>query len=194
MFLQFFSKLLGSSQSKFRKYLLILVLFALFFQIVHFGEHLIQVIAWIIGYREAPYMSAIGHYLVNTLGTFFYSDSAIEHQMMMGNEILHLIGNIVYIVGTTGILFFVKTRYTISAAIIEAFHLYEHICLTISAAVIGMPIGMSTFWGLSMDPALSVTTRVWWHFLMNAIPTTLSILALYIVYRIISRKKVNSSI
>lgn len=179
---QFFQKLLGTRRGKFWAFLLTLTLLALFFQLVHFGEHIAQAVAWIFGYRNAPYMTQVGHYLMHLLGDFFYPTADHAFQEMMGNEILHLIGNAIYAFGTVALLFFLRTKLTILAAIIESFHLYEHICLTLSAAISGTPIGASTMWGLPMEHTTAVAFRVWWHFFMNAIPTVLTVLALLGVY------------
>lgn len=162
---------------------LYVVLGALVFQLFHFGEHVVQAAAWLGGYREAPYMTPVGHTLMMGLGELFYPHADMLRQMMMGNEILHLIGNTIYAFGTLGLLWFVKNKLTIAAAVIETFHLFEHICLTVTAAWLGVPLGMSTLYGMSMDPATLVTLRVWWHFFMNAIPTALTIIALYHVWR-----------
>ncbi len=184
----FFQELLSTRRGKFWALFFILVLLSLFFQIVHFGEHIIQTVAWIFGYRGAPYVTTTGHYLIQTLGTIAAPTADAARQFLMGNEILHLIGNAIYAFGTVGLLFFIRIKVAITAALIEVFHLYEHISLTLSAAIMSSPIGMSTLWGLTMDPAISVTIRVWWHFSMNAIPTFLSILALYFVYKSVKLK------
>lgn len=175
--------LLKHRQGSLWKIILILTFLALFFQLVHFGEHIAQALAWLGGYREAPYMTALGHYLMNVFGTFFYPDASQARQMQMGNEILHLIGNTLYAFGTLALLFFIRTRMAVTAAVIETFHLYEHISLTLSAAYLGTAIGMSTWFGLPMEHTSLVTLRVWWHFVMNAVPTTLSILVLWRVYK-----------
>jgi len=185
----FFKELLGSKSGLFWSSLLVLTLLALFFQLVHFGEHIAQAVAWIGGHRSAPYMTQVGHYLVQFLGDFFYPAAEQSFRMMMGMEILHLIGNFIYACGTVGLLFFLRTKLTIAAAIIEVFHLYEHICLTISGALTGTPLGASTMWGLPMDHSSLVAFRVWWHFFMNALPTLLSIIALYAVYRLWKSRK-----
>lgn len=181
--------LLGSKRSVFWKIFLSITLLALLLQLFHFGEHIIQVGVWIDGYREAPYMTALGHVLMESLGNFFYPDADPKYQMMMGNEILHLLGNSIFAFGTLTLLFFLRTRLTISAAMIEVFHLYEHVCLTFTAAFYGTAIGMSTLWGLSLDPASLVTLRVWWHFIFNLIPTTLTVLALFYFYKKSIQKK-----
>lgn len=184
----FFRKLLGERKGKFWFWLLVLTLLALFFQLVHFGEHIAQATAWVFGHRETPYMTALGHYLMQILGTMFYPAADATRQMVMGNEILHLIGNLIYAFGTVALLFYLRTKLTIAAAIIEVFHLYEHICLTISAAFTGTPLGASVMWGLPMDQLTHVAFRVWWHFAFNAIPTILTVIALYLVYRSIRNR------
>lgn len=179
---RYFNALLGTKRGTFWTLLLVVTLLALFFQLVHFGEHIAQAVAWLGGYRNAPYMTQLGHYLMHILGDFFYPNADHAFQQMMGNEILHLIGNVIYAFGTLMLLFFLRTKITVVAAVIETFHLYEHICLTLSAAFTGTPIGMSTMWGMAMEKTTLVTFRVWWHFFANAIPTALTVIALVGVF------------
>ena len=188
MLTQYFSHLLGERKGTLWKWLLVIVLLSLLFQLVHFGEHIAQAVAWIGGYRNAPYMTALGHYLMHFFGDLFspYADHAFQEAM--GNEILHLIGNFIYSIGAVGMLFFIRTRITIAAAVIEVLHLYEHVCLTLSMAFMGKAVGMSTMWGMAMSKADFVAFRVWWHFLANAIPTILTCIALISIFMLVRRQ------
>ena len=184
-----FTHLLGDKKDTIWIFFLVATLVALLFQLGHFAEHIAQAVAWLGGYRDAPYMTEFGHWLMHVLGEAFYPYAGHDFQLMMGNEILHLIGNAIYAFGTVGLVFFLRTKLTIAAAIIETFHLYEHICLTSTAAMTGSPIGMSTLWGLPMDMYSSVAFRVWWHFAFNAIPTALTVIALFFVYKAVTTQK-----
>jgi hypothetical protein len=168
--------------------LFVITVGALVFQIGHFSEHFIQVGAWIFGNQTSPYMSPAGMWLMDTLGQFFFPLAEVAKQKYLGFELLHLFGNAIFMIGIIGTYYFIRIREIFWALIIEGYHLYEHISLTASAIYIGKSIGFSTLFGLAMSPWTSVAYRVWWHFLLNLIPTALVILGLYIAYQATNNK------
>ena len=159
---------------------IILIVTAVFFfvQIIHFSEHIAQVLAWLFVQQEKPYMTPFGMWCMHTLGMLMFPNVESARQAMLGLEFLHLIGNGIFALGILGLFFFVHTKKVMWALIIEIFHFYEHVSLTFSALFIGKPIGMSTFFGADVSPWLRVSYRVWWHFLFNLIPTVLVSLAI----------------
>ncbi len=159
----------------------ILTVTAILFQYGHFVEHIIQVSAWIAGYIQAPYMTEFGHMLSGWLGTAFFAGDEPERIQRLGMELLHLIGNIVFFLGTLGLWLLVRTRLTLAALAVQSFHLFEHVSLTLSSVFIDKAIGLSTLFGMPMSNFASVTYRVWWHFMFNAIPTLLVTCALVAV-------------
>jgi hypothetical protein len=88
-------------------------------------------------------------------------------------EVLHLIGNGIFLAGLACLYYCLPSRWVRWALYIEGFHLYEHIMLTTTAFFVGKPIGMSTlFGGASVigDREFAVGCRVTWHFAMNLLP------------------------
>jgi hypothetical protein len=177
--------------SPFIKVFAVVTIVALLFQYGHFAEHIIQAAAWVGGHTQSPYMTEIGHYLSNALGTFFFPIEDIARTHLLGMELLHLFGNAIYFVGVFGLWYFIRGRTATTALVFQAFHFYEHISLTLSYYFLNKPIGFSTIFGLPMDQYTYVAYRVWWHFLFNAIPTVLStivILSVIAAYKEVNRK------
>lgn len=63
---------------------------------------------------------------------------------------------------------------------IQTVHVLEHIALTASVAVLARPLGLSTLGGM-LPPAspTAIGLRVTIHFLLNVVPTTLVLVALW---------------
>ncbi len=158
-------------------------LLAILFQVGHFFEHIIQVSAWIGGYKEKPYMTEFGVFLVNSLGGLFFPHETDMRKNMLGMDVLHLIGNTIFVAGIATMYYFLRVKAMLFALIIQTFHFYEHISLTSSNIIIGKSIGLSTLYGMSLDQYVLTAYRVWWHFLFNAIPTALVLFSLYVYYR-----------
>lgn len=157
---------------------------ALIFQVVHFFEHFAQVFVWIVGDRSKAYMTPWGMWCMEWLGRVLAPNQDAGRQGQIGFEMLHLIGNGIFVVGIFGLFKFVRrSKALIWAAAIETFHLYEHVSLTISAIAIGKAIGFSTFFGLPVDKLTLVGYRVWWHFVFNLIPSVLVAIVLWRAYR-----------
>ena len=156
---------------------------ALLFQYGHFLEHVIQVGAWIGGHMQSPYMTEFGMHLTHMLGQMFFAAEAPERMHRLGMELLHLVGNAVFFVGVCGLWMFVRTPVMRLALFVQTFHLAEHILLTLTVYTLDTPIGFSTLFGYPMSDFISVAFRVWWHFLFNAIPTSLCSLALWRAYQ-----------
>lgn len=170
---------------------MVIVTLGTIFQAGHFVEHLIQAFKWMFGDRTVAYMSPLAHNLTMRLGDLFYHSASLGRQHIMGMEILHLIGNLVFLVTICGMLYLLYDRHrprilgdptmkTMRWALgIETFHLYEHIMLVTTAHYFNIAIGASTLFGAAAAVSLTfgVGFRVLWHFTMNAIPTYLMIRA-----------------
>ncbi len=161
------------------------------FQIGHFVEHTVQFLVWCTGKidwvvsmfcgRESPFMSAPVAGLVFQIGMFLFPSADILRQTMMGVEILHLIGNSIFLVSIGALYLLVPTKWTRWAFYIEGGHLCEHILLTITAYYIGKPIGLSTLFGNApglLGKEYAVGYRVTWHFAMNLLPLPFVMMAL----------------
>jgi hypothetical protein len=161
------------------------------FQVGHFIEHAVQFAVWLFGTsqwvaanfcgRNIPYMSGPVTNAVSVAGAYLFPNSDIARQMMMGTEILHLVGNFAFLATIAGVFYLIPTKLVRYAFYIEAAHLCEHFSLTFSAYYAGTPMGVSTLFGQA--PALlgkeaAVGWRVSWHFAMNLLPMPLVMVAI----------------
>jgi hypothetical protein len=168
--------------------LAIIATLGVLFQIGHFAEHAVQFGMWGAGYRSVPWMSPVATELTRILGGFFLPmpeicadrDAFMARQMMMGMEILHLIGNGIFLVTIASLYYFIPVKWVRWAFYVQAFHLYEHIMLTLTVLFVGTPIGLSTLFGgntFVWSKEGVVGYRVFWHFAMNLAPSSLIMFA-----------------
>jgi hypothetical protein len=175
-----------SSQLPFGNTVAAVALLGLMFQVGHFAEHAFQFIVWLLGDlsnicgRDKPWMSAPALWLSESLGSLVAPTAAGPRRMMLGMEVLHLMGNSIFLIGLVALYYVVPHRLVKWACFIETFHLYEHLMLTVSAVFIGKPVGMSTLFGaaFAFDKEAMVGIRVTWHFLMNLLPMPLAMMAI----------------
>lgn len=162
------------------------------FQVGHFAEHALQFLVWLTGNfqwvvsafcgRDTPFMSGGVMSVVSAAGAFLFPNADLARQMMMGVEILHLIGNTIFLVSIGCLYFVVKSKWVRYAFYIEGFHLLEHLLLTVTALYLGKPLGLSTLFGYA--PMVwggkegAVGYRVSWHFVMNLAPLPFVMFAL----------------
>lgn len=158
----------------------------LIFQIGHFAEHAFQFAVWVLGDlsnicgRNTPWMSPWANDFVQQIGAVFTSADA-QRRMMLGMEVLHLIGNGIFLAGLASLYYCIRSKWVRWALYIETFHLYEHISLTATAYFIGKPIGMSTLFGavnVIGEREFAVGCRVTWHFVMNLLPMPFAMVGL----------------
>jgi hypothetical protein len=161
------------------------------FQVGHFLEHGVQFLIWLSGKyewvtatfcgRDTPFMSWPVTEAVRLAGAWLFPDTTIARQMMMGIELLHLVGNSIFLATIAGVLYFIPTKLVRYAFYIEAAHLCEHIALTITAYYVGKPIGVSTLFGQAAPwwgKEAAVGWRVTWHFVMNLLPMPFVMIAM----------------
>ncbi len=163
--------------------LVVAVGLGLAFQVGHFFEHAVQFAIWVSGNyrwvsfsfcgRDVPYMSPPATEMVRLLGTYLFPEAPLARQMTVGMEVLHLIGNAIFLATIAGTLCLFPARLVRYAFYIEGAHMCEHILLTFSACFLGQPIGLSTMFGhatslLGIEAA--VGWRVTFHFVMNLLP------------------------
>jgi hypothetical protein len=157
------------------------------FQVGHFAEHAIQFGVWILGDRsnicgrDTPWMSAWVTEMVRQAGAILFPTADAPRQMMMGMELLHLIGNSIFLTSLGCLYYCVRSRWIRWALFIEGFHLYEHLMLTLSAYFIGKPVGLSTLFGgagIVGSREFAVGYRVTWHFAMNLLPMPFAMIGL----------------
>lgn len=151
----------------------------LLFQLGHFAEHAFQFAVWILGDlsnicgRNTPWMSPWVAELVEYAGTMLFPSADAPRRMMLGMEVLHLVGNSIFLTSLACLYYCVRSRWVRWALYIETFHLYEHVSLTATAYFLGKPVGMSTLFGavnVIGDREFAVGCRVTWHFAMNLLP------------------------
>jgi hypothetical protein len=159
----------------------------LVFQVGHFAEHALQFAVWVLGDvsnicgRDTPWMSPWVSDLVEQVGLGLFPAADAPRRMMLGMEVLHLIGNSIFLTSLVCLYHCVPSKWVRWAAFIETFHLYEHISLTATAYFVGKPIGMSTLFGAANvigDPEFAVGYRVTWHFAMNLLPMPFAMVGL----------------
>ena len=157
------------------------------FQVGHFAEHAVQFGVWLLGDysnicgRDTPWMSPWVTELVRRTGTALFPAANAPRQMMMGMELLHLAGNVIFLSSLFCLYYCVRSRWIRWALYIEGFHLYEHLMLTLTAYFVGKPIGLSTLFGGSDiigSREFAVGYRVTWHFAMNLLPMPFAMIGL----------------
>jgi hypothetical protein len=164
-------------------FLAVCVGLGLAFQIGHFFEHFFQWAVWLSGNyqwvnstfcgRDTPFMSPPAAEAVRLMGEYLFPASSVSRQMMMGMEILHLIGNGIFLATIAGVFYFIPSKWVRYAFYIEGAHMCEHIALTLSAYYLGKPIGLSTMFGQApiwWGKEAAVGWRVSFHFFMNLFP------------------------
>ena len=166
---------------KIRKLAIIFVGGSLIFQSFHTLEHLVQLSRWFSSPYSPPYMSPIAKTASSQLESSFASISNIIGVPSLGMELLHLVGNAIFLTGGVVLFFspvFAKVRkYSLYALLFEGAHMIEHSILTISALSGNGAWGASTQFNLLAGSQLT-THRIWWHGAMNLVALLTFALAL----------------
>jgi hypothetical protein len=166
------------------------------FQIGHFAEHALQFLVWLTGKvewvvvvfcgRDTPFMSSPVTQMVQASGALLFPDANLPRQMMMGLELLHLIGNSIFLASIACLYVVMPHKLVRYAFYIEGAHLLEHLLLTVTAYYFGKPIGLSTMFGNAgpwWGKEYAVGYRVSWHFVMNLLPLPFVMMALLNMWR-----------
>src|SRR3989338_3714535 len=111
----------------------VLFFLVIFLQIIHMAEHFSQILVWIFGERSHPYMTPWGMWAMDRVGQAFFPNEFVTRQKMLGFEMLHLLANALFLLGAVGLYFLLKTRAFKWTALVQGFHVYEHIMLTTTA-------------------------------------------------------------
>lgn len=149
------------------------------FQVGHFVEHLAQLGYWAAHPSEAPWLTpwaAAGRDVLTFGGP-----------PTTGVEVLHLLGNLIFLVGVVGLWMYARGRVggsrPLRAALwLQGFHVGEHVLLTSTWLVTGSALGTSTLFG-ALDGAALSGYRVWWHFIVNLAATILALRAAWLLKR-----------
>ena len=149
---------------------------ALVFQLVHLIEHVAQLGYWAMHTSSAPWLTPwaiAGRELLVVDGT-----------PASGNELLHLVGNLIFLAGVLALVGLVfRERQSTSeipflkpAFLLQGAHVIEHVLLTGTYLAIGEAIGFTALFGL-VDGAFGSGLRVWAHFLLNLVATCFALRA-----------------
>lgn len=151
-------------------------------QTFHTFEHVIQVVFWGRNPWAPGYMSPVAKKAAAGLESIAASAMGWTGRSTLGMELLHLVGNTLFLLGIAALLigkpFASKRHGAILAFSFEGLHLVEHIILT-TTTVAGYPAwGNSTLFNTISGSQLS-SHRIWWHFVMNVAALILFAFALF---------------
>lgn len=154
----------------------------LLFQIIHVLEHAAQTAAWMAHPNQPPWLTPWA-----ATGRDWLAHGG---DIALGNELLHLVGNLVFLAGLAALAGIVarfgahRPRALTAALWIQGLHLAEHAALTASTAIAGTAVGVTTALGqLPPGPGLW-TLRVIAHFTINAAATVAMLCALHDVWSV----------
>lgn len=148
------------------------------FQVVHGLEHAVQLGAWIGAPARPPFLT--------TWAAAGRDALAAGGSAALGNELLHLVGNLVFLAGLLGLAWIararaVRPRSLVVALWAQGLHVLEHLALAVTTTVTGTAIGVTTVLGiLEAGPALTAV-RVVAHFAINAVATVAAVTAVVVV-------------
>lgn len=166
----------GVSQRTFRV-ITAVALAGVAFQVVHFIEHIAQLGYWFLHPLQPPWLTpwaAVGRDALAAGGN-----------TATGTELLHLIGNVIFLVGVIGLCAALACKRRAladhpplrKAISWQGFHVVEHVALTATWLLFGKAIGVSTLFGLVGSGPFLSSYRVWWHFTINLIATIYAVRA-----------------
>ncbi len=172
---------------KFKTLISMIIFATVGFQLFHVFEHGLQLGYWTFNPDAKPWLTPWAESGVSGLAYFCdLTGTQLSKVNKCGAELLHLVGNGIYLVGVSA-MFIVAKRSNIKDPVFsgnlffQGFHFVEHCTLTLTLLINGKAWGFSTLFGQLSGSELS-TYRVWWHFSINAIATILGILALRRLY------------
>lgn len=139
------------------------------FQAFHLLEHLVQLVMWVVHPTAPPHMTPWALDGVDGIAAWFALLPGQATAMAGGMEGLHLVGNVIFLVGIIALGRVTPTPLpgVQTAFILQGIHVAEHVLLTGSLWLTGTPMGLSTLFGFAYDYSWAGTMRVWFHFLIN---------------------------
>ena len=157
------------------------------FQVFHFLEHGLQLGYWFFNTKQKPWLTPWAQTGVDGLAFWCQIWPGSGRAGQRGAELLHLVGNTIFLVGVLALFVLARERRTRNrsiqgAVLFQGLHFLEHILLTATVFVTGTAWGASTMFGRWSGSELS-SHRVWWHFTVNAIATAIVLSALVAVMR-----------
>ena len=157
------------------------------FQVFHFLEHGLQLGYWIVNPKEKPWLTPWAQTGADGLAFWCKIWPGEGRAGQRGAELLHLVGNSIFLAGVVALFVLARLRHVRhrsvhSAVIFQGLHFIEHIILTVTVFATGKGWGASTMFGRWSGSELS-SHRVWWHFTVNGIATTVAVVALLAITR-----------
>lgn len=157
------------------------------FQVFHFLEHGLQLGYWFFNTKQKPWLTPWAQTGVDGLAFWCQIWPGSGRAGQRGAELLHLVGNTIFLVGVLALFVLARETRTRNrsiqgAVLFQGLHFVEHILLTATVFVTGSGWGASTMFGRWSGSELS-SHRVWWHFTVNAIATAIALSALVAVTR-----------
>ncbi|MFP3883813.1 MAG: DUF6008 family protein [Actinomycetota bacterium] len=149
------------------------------FQLVHLIEHVAQLGYWIANPFDTPWLTPWAVEGRDVL--------AIGGDLALGNEFLHLLGNIIFLAGLVALVVYSRRQAENvpsplrAAMVVQGLHGAEHVALTATTAMWGKAAGLSTFFGLVSGPVMT-SYRVWFHFLINLVATWFAARAVMVLH------------
>lgn len=166
-------------RGRWRRYAPVVAAGALVFQLVHVLEHGLQVAVWAGEPGARPWISPWAAETATGVGHWCSILAPASSPNPLGTELLHLYGNVIFLAGLvvlTGLPRLADHRLARTAMLIQAVHVAEHVVLSTTLVTTGTAYGVST----QLDQVLPVgasTTRVLFHFGINAVATVYAVLA-----------------
>ncbi len=154
-------------------------------QIGHLQEHIAQAGYWVQHPNAKAWMTPWGTGLAKGYG------QVDDSKPTLGMEILHLVGNFIFLAGITGVLLITARARKVTArkwgkmgVWMQGIHGLEHVSLTLSVALgAKKAIGLSTWFGTLDAGAGATTYRIWWHAIANLIGSYIFAMAVYHLWR-----------
>jgi hypothetical protein len=147
----------------------------------HSLEHVVQVVFWGRDPYAAPYMSPLAKQAAAGLESIAANTFGFRGIPTLGMELLHLVGNTLFLLGVLSLLIGIPFSNRRGAATIafvfEGTHLLEHVVLT-STVLNGSPAWGSSTLFANLSGAQLSTHRIWWHLVMNVAALALFLWAL----------------
>lgn len=149
------------------------------FQVFHVAEHGLQLGYWLLHPTQAPWLTPWAAWGRDVIA------AQVDGQPATGAELLHLVGNALFLIALVAMLIAAARMRTASqsgsgdagrrslriATWVQTAHVIEHVVLTGTWMMLGRANGVSTLFGLVPGGAIGGATRVWIHFLINAAAT-----------------------
>lgn len=142
------------------------------FQVVHVLEHVAQAGVWMAHPNQPPFLTPWAIAGRDAL--------AVGGDAALGNELLHLVGNLIFLAGLVALALLARRRQAGGRAlrlalVVQSLHVSEHLALTLTAATMGEAVGITTAFGLLDAGGPLWALRVNAHFVWNAVATVAAV-------------------